>query len=50
MVLFAFSNRIEVWAKEAYEQLMTDEPEDFALLAEEVMGKPGNTEPPEDVL
>lgn len=49
VVLFAFSNRIEVWAKEAYEQLMTDEPEDFALLAEEVMGKPGNTEPPEDV-
>lgn len=39
VVLFAFSNRIEVWAKDRYEKLMTDEPEDFALLAEEVMGK-----------
>jgi MraZ protein len=39
VVLFAFSNRIEVWAKDRYEKLMTAEPEDFALLAEEVMGK-----------
>jgi MraZ protein len=39
LVLFAFSNRIEVWDKASYENMMTDEPEDFADLAEEVMGK-----------
>lgn len=39
IVLFAFSNRIELWAKEAYDSLLSDEPEDFATLAEEVMGK-----------
>lgn len=38
VVLFAYSDRIEVWDKEAYEGLMMDEPEDFANLAEEVMG------------
>lgn len=39
LVLFAFSNRIEIWAKENYDRLLTDEPEDFSSLAEEVMGK-----------
>lgn len=37
-MLFAYSNRIEVWDKDIYEGLLTDEPEDFARLAEEVMG------------
>ncbi len=49
LILFAFSNRIEVWSKDKYEQLMTDEPEDFAALAEEVMGKPERTEETNDV-
>lgn len=49
VILFAFSNRIEVWAKDKYEQLMTDEPEDFAALAEEVMGKPERTEEVDDL-
>ena len=40
VILFAFSNRIEIWAKDRYEKLITDEPEDFAQLAEEVMDKP----------
>ncbi len=44
VILFAFSNRVEVWAKDVYESLLTDEPEDFALLAEEVMGKSNNQE------
>lgn len=39
LVLFAFSNRVEIWAKGAYSNLLTDEPEDFSTLAEEVMGK-----------
>lgn len=38
VVLFAYSDRIELWDKSAYEGLLTDEPEDFANLAEEVMG------------
>ncbi|MDP4281890.1 MAG: division/cell wall cluster transcriptional repressor MraZ [Bacteroidota bacterium] len=49
VILFAYTNRIEIWDKTAYEQLMTIEPEDFALLAEEVMDKPDNNELPEDV-
>jgi MraZ protein len=49
LILFAFSNRVEVWAKEVYEKLMKDEPEDFANLAEEVMGKPQIPDRPEDV-
>ncbi len=38
VVLFAYSDRIEVWNKSLYDGLLTDEPEDFANLAEEVMG------------
>lgn len=38
IVLFAYSNRIEIWDKEIYDNLLTDEPDDFATLAEEVMG------------
>lgn len=37
-VLFAYSDRIEVWNKNLYDNLLTDEPEDFSALAEEVMG------------
>lgn len=39
LVLFAYSNRIEVWSKANYESMLGDEPEDFASLAEEVMAK-----------
>src|SRR5690554_6103938 len=38
LVLFAYSDRIEIWNKELYDGLLSDEPEDFANLAEEVMG------------
>lgn len=38
LVLFAYFNRIEVWSQEAYDNLLEDEPQDFADLAEEVMG------------
>ncbi|MCO4292437.1 division/cell wall cluster transcriptional repressor MraZ [Solitalea sp. MAHUQ-68] len=38
LVLFPYSDRIEIWSKEAYDNLLNEEPEDFALLAEEVMG------------
>jgi MraZ protein len=42
LVLFAYSNRIEVWSKSNYDLMLSDEPEDFANLAEEVMGKKQN--------
>lgn len=38
VVLFAYGNRIEVWDKKTYNELLTDEPDEFATLAEEVMG------------
>lgn len=47
-MLFAYSNRIEIWDKDTYEGLLTDEPEDFANLAEEVMGNKSNTEEADD--
>ena len=49
VVLFAFSNRIEVWARDRYEKLMTDEPADFSILAEEVMGKRDQNDSRDDV-
>jgi len=44
IVLFAYFNRVEIWAKEVYENLLTDEPEDFSDLAEEVMGGNNTTD------
>lgn len=38
VVLFAYSNRIEVWAEELFNQWIDEEPEDFANLAEDIMG------------
>jgi MraZ protein len=42
IILSAWSNKIEVWSKEKFEALMNDEPSDFSILAEEVMGKLNN--------
>lgn len=49
IVLFAFANRIEIWAKGAYDRLQINEPEDFSSLAEEVMGKKENGEKKNDL-
>ncbi len=38
IVLFAYGQRIEIWAKNVYNEMMSSEPDDFASLAEEVMG------------
>jgi MraZ protein len=38
LVLFAYQDQVEIWAKEAYEQMIGDEPENFSELAEEVFG------------
>ena len=42
VVLFAYFDRIEVWDKKTYDNLLTDEPDDFSDLAEEVMGSKGD--------
>lgn len=42
VVLFAHTNRIEVWSKAEYDRVMKQGGEDFAKLAEEVMGKMPN--------
>jgi len=44
VVLFAHGNRIEIWDKKAYDNLLTDEPDEFAALAEEVMGGSANND------
>jgi MraZ protein len=41
VVLACQFNKIEVWAKSAYDAQLDDEPENFANLAEEVMGNKG---------
>ncbi len=41
VVLSCVLNKIEVWAKDAYDYQMDNEPENFANLAEEVMGSMG---------
>ena len=40
VVLSCVLNKIEVWAKDAYDNQLDSEPENFANLAEEVMGNP----------
>ena len=44
IVLFAFGDRIEVWAEKEYDRMLKDDKTDFATLAEEVMGKKGKDE------
>ncbi len=41
VVLSCQFNKIEVWAEEAYNAQLDNEPENFANLAEEVMGRAG---------
>ena len=43
VVLLAYFNKIEVWSSDKYEAMLNTEPENFADLAEKVMGnKDGN--------
>jgi MraZ protein len=41
VVLSCQFNKIEIWAKDAYDSQLDNEPENFANLAEEVMGNAG---------
>ncbi|MEL6389681.1 MAG: division/cell wall cluster transcriptional repressor MraZ [Bacteroidota bacterium] len=38
IVLFAYRDHIEVWAKDKYESMIDDEPEDFSAIADEIFG------------
>lgn len=44
VVLFAYQDRIEVWAKDEYELFLNKEPEDFASIAEDIFGNKSNEE------
>jgi MraZ protein len=44
VVLLAYGNKIEIWSKAEYENMLNAEPEDFSALAEEVMSKRKNEE------
>ena len=44
VVLLAYAQRIECWDPTLYENLLSDEPADFARLAEEIMGGAGRAE------
>ena len=41
VVLTTMLNKIEVWDKKAHQEMINNEPENFAELAEEVMGNKG---------
>ena len=45
VVLSAVNDRVEIWSKERYDQMLNDEPDDFSDLAEEVMGDVDMTDP-----
>ncbi|MBT8230301.1 MAG: division/cell wall cluster transcriptional repressor MraZ [Bacteroidia bacterium] len=38
VVLFAYQDMVEIWSKEAYELTISEEPDSFSELAEEVFG------------
>lgn len=39
VILSAYSDRIEIWAKDQYDMLLDDEPMDFSDLADDVLGR-----------
>lgn len=49
VVLSAFGNKIEIWDKDVYEKAVAMDSDDFADLAEEVMGKFGDDMDSDDV-
>jgi MraZ protein len=49
VVLFAYQNQIEIWAKDKYEEMLDKEPDEFGAIAESIFGgiKPlGNVHDP----
>jgi MraZ protein len=43
VVLFAHTNKIEIWSQDNYDNMLDREPQDFAALAEKVMGNKGRS-------
>ncbi len=39
VILSAVNDRIEIWSREQYDQILDSEPDDFSDLAEEVLGR-----------
>ena len=50
VILLAYAHRIECWDLALYDQLLSDEPADFAQLAEDIMGRTGYPHRSEDYL
>lgn len=48
VILSAYNDRIEIWAKDQYDHMLDEEPDDFSDLAEDVLGMAGNQENSED--
>ncbi len=38
VVLFAYQNQIEIWAKEKYDEMLDQEPNEFSAIAESIFG------------
>ena len=36
VVLYAYQNQIEIWAKDKYEEMIASEPDEFSLMAEKI--------------
>ena len=49
IVLFAYANRIEVWAKDKYEEVLNIDPDEYDELGEEVMDTNPQKDLPDDV-
>jgi len=50
VVLSAYRDRIEIWAKEEYERMLSEEPGDFSDLAQDVLGGSGLINSTDDAL
>ncbi|MBI1307266.1 MAG: division/cell wall cluster transcriptional repressor MraZ [Bacteroidetes bacterium] len=44
VVFYAYENKIEIWSKKVFEEHMDIDPDDFADLAEKVMGNEDDTD------
>jgi MraZ protein len=42
VVLFAYHEQIEIWAEKMYDQVLSEEPEEFADIADEIFGNLGD--------
>ncbi|WP_235296184.1 division/cell wall cluster transcriptional repressor MraZ [Portibacter marinus] len=43
-VLFAYHEQIEIWSKDAYDEMLNSEPDNFAEIADEIFGNDNNAD------